>query len=632
MTDTPAYPRFSWRDLRWARIRDVFDERRRLLALLRFGHPRTLAGLCVTVVATVAAAPLTAIFAHHVVAAMSAPPDGMALVWPVAGFAATMLVRQVAEIIARALKASASQRIDGVVRSRVRRIALSPDRIAHLEDPEFHDVAVRAGDQGNTWRVRSPGSAAVGQLEITARTLSAVAMTVVLAAYFPVLAVALLALSVLIRSITRRQWMHLESVKDAATPERRKVDFWADLAAGPEAGKEVRLFGLAGWVSERRLAAHRAWEAHHWQTRRRVLRSQKATFLLAALCAGLALLVPGLAAWAGELSIAELSACLVAAWGIFSISVLGVESYDIDYGKTAVTALRTLEDLTGADRHAHQESAYLPAFPHAPLVRFEDVSFHYPGAAAPVLRGLNLTVRPGERLAIVGGSGAGKTTLVKLLAGLYEPTAGRITADGTDLRSLDATAWRRGMTALFQDFIHYPLTARDNITLAAPEAAGTGDEKLLELVRTGGAQPVLDRLESGLDTELWRTGSDGRDLSGGQWQKLAVIRALHAVQHGRRLVILDEPTAHLDVKAEAQFHEQVIGSVGDASVVLISHRLSTVRPADRIVLLQDGRITEEGSHDDLMALGGEYARLFRLQASRFHEPGDAEREGMEEAR
>ncbi|MGP3933569.1 ATP-binding cassette domain-containing protein [Nonomuraea sp. KM88] len=622
MTDTqPAYPRFSWRDLSLARIQDIFDERRRLLALLRFSRPRTLAALCATVATSVAAAPLTAIFASHAVHAMTAasPEAGLLpLVWPVAGFAAAMLARQAAEVLAWALKASAGRRIDGVVRSRVRRIALRPDRIAHLEDPEFHDVAVRASDQGFTWRIRSPGAAAVGQLEITARTMSAVAMAAVLAAYFPVLAVALLALSVLIRSITRRQWMHLEAVKDAATPERRKVDFWADLAAGSDAAKEVRLFGLAGWVSERRLAAHHAWEAGHWRTRRRVLRSQKATFLLAALCAGLGLLVPGLAAWAGELSIAELSQCLVAVWGILAISAMGGESYDIDYGRTAVTALRKLEDLTGPDRHAPRESA--PPGGPAPLVRFEDVSFRYPGASVPVLRGLSLTIRPGERLAIVGASGEGKTTLVKLLAGLYEPTEGRITADGTDLRSLDATAWRRGMTALFQDFVHYPLTARDNITLAAPEAAPADDERLLELVREGGAQPVLDRLESGLDTELWRTGADGRDLSGGQWQKLAAIRALYAVEHGRRLVVLDEPTAHLDVKAEARFHEQVIGSVGDASVVLISHRLSTVRPADRIVLLREGRITEEGSHDDLMRLGGEYTRLFLLQASRFHRP------------
>ncbi|QFY09410.1 ATP-binding cassette domain-containing protein [Nonomuraea phyllanthi] len=587
-----------------------------------------MAGLFLAVAVIVSAGPLTAVFAHHVVGTISSTEFAFTeVVWPVVGFAAAMLARQAAEIVTSALKASASRRIDGVVRSRVRRIALRPDRITHLEDPEFHDVAVRAGDQGLTWRVRSPGAAAVGQLEITARTLSAMATAAVLAVHFPALAVALLAMSMLIRSMTRRQWTHLEAVKDAATPERRKVDFWADLAAGSEAGKEIRLFGLAGWVSERRLAAHQAWETRHWRTRRRVLRAQKAAFLLSALSAGLGLLVPGLAARAGELSIAELSECLVAVWGILEISVMGGEAYDIDYGRTAVTALHNLESLAGVDRPA----LFASASPHAPLVRFEGVSFQYPGASRPVLEGLDLTIRPGERLAVVGGSGAGKTTLVKLLAGLYEPTAGRITADGTDLRSLNATAWRRGMTALFQDFIHYPLTARDNITLAAPEAVGTRDEKLLELVRAGGAQPVLDRLESGLDTELWRTAGDGRDLSGGQWQKLAAIRALYAVEHGRRLVVMDEPTAHLDVKAEARFHEQVIGSVADASVVLISHRLSTVRPADRIVLLRDGRIAEEGSHDDLMELGGEYARLFRLQASRFQDtakfPDTAEEEG-----
>ncbi|MEU6716759.1 hypothetical protein ABZ897_35285 [Nonomuraea sp. NPDC046802] len=185
MTDAqPAYPRFSWRSLSWSRLRDTFDERRRLLVLLRFSLPRTLAGLFLAVAVMVSAGPLTAVFAHDVVGTISSTEFAFTeLVWPVAGFAAVMLARQAAEIVTSALKASASRRIDGVVRSRVRRIALRPDRITHLEDPEFHDVAVRAGDQGWTWRVRSPGAAAVGQLEITARTLSAVATAAVLAVY-----------------------------------------------------------------------------------------------------------------------------------------------------------------------------------------------------------------------------------------------------------------------------------------------------------------------------------------------------------------------------------------------------------------------------------------------------------------
>ncbi|CAM5597784.1 multidrug ABC transporter permease [Streptomyces purpurascens] len=153
------------------------------------------------------------------------------------------------------------------------------------------------------------------------------------------------------------------------------------------------------------------------------------------------------------------------------------------------------------------------------------------------------------------------------------------------------------------------------------------------MLRLGALEPVLASLESGLDTVLWNSGSGGRGLSGGQWQRLAAVRTLYARSHGRRLVVLDEPTAHLDVKAEARFYDEVVGAVRNASVVLISHRLSTVRSADRIVLLDNGRITEDGSHTDLLKRGGDYGRLFRLQASRFSdgaaEPDATEREGSE---
>ncbi|MER5214796.1 ABC transporter ATP-binding protein [Streptomyces sp. NPDC002838] len=544
---------------------------------------------------------------------MVAGDELAALVWPAAGFAAAMLVRQAGEIFSVAIRAVASKRIDGHVRSEVRRIALRGETIRHLEDPGFHDVATRAGDQGLTWRVRSPGTAAVGQAEVTTRILAALSMAVVLAAYFPLLAVSCLVLSLVVRWMIRRQWMYLESVKDAATPERRKVDFWADLGASPKAALEVRLFGLAGWVSERRLAAHYAWMADYWKIRRKVLRSQKTAAVLAGLSAGPALLVPGLAAVDGDITTGELTSCLVAAWGIFAIANMGPEAFDIEYGKTAVSALGTLRRMS-PERRAGPRAAP----PVAPVVRFERVSFTYPGAERAVLEDLDLTIRPGERLGVVGVSGAGKTTLTKLLAGLYEPTCGQITVDGVDLRTFEADAWRRGMTALFQDFVRYPLSARDNVTLSAPGDPGRDDE-IAKLAQAAGAQAVLDNLESGLDTVLWRTGSDGRDLSGGQWQKLAILRALYAVARGRRLVVLDEPTAHVDVRAEAEFYEKVIGSVGDASVVLISHRLSTVRHADRVVLLKDGHIAEEGTHAELLSVNGEYARLFRLQASRFQQ-------------
>jgi len=253
----------------------------------------------------------------------------------------------------------------------------------------------------------------------------------------------------------------------------------------------------------------------------------------------------------------------------------------------------------------------------APTIRFEDVGFWYPGQRErPVLTGLTLTLRPGETLAVVGPNGAGKTTLVKLLAGLYQPTSGRITVDGTDLADVDIDRWRRGITALFQDFVHYPATAADNVALSAPEALDDEDG-VRAAARRAGATELFDGLPGGLDTSLWREGG-GLDLSGGQWQRLAIARALFAVAHGRRVLVLDEPTAHLDVRTEAAFYERVVSAVGGTvSTVLISHRLATVRPADRIVLLRGGRIEEAGTHDELMALGGGYHRLFTLQAARF---------------
>lgn len=592
-----------------------------MLRLLRSADKGSLTILCATIAVRAVAAPTSAICAGWLVTEMTTGADVAELLPPTIGFAGAMLLRQAAEIVAIALKSVVSRQVDGAVRSTVRLVATRPRDITHLEDPDFHDIAVRAGDQGITWRVRSPGAAGVGQVELLVRMFEVLAMATVLAAHFPWLAAVLLTLSLAIRSITRRQWMFMEAVKDAATPERRKVDYWAELAAGPDAAKEVRLFGLAGWVSARRLDAHYAWMAGYWKIRRRILRSQKTSMLFAATSAAVALLIPGLAVLDGRLSVGQLATCLVAAWGIFTVQAIGLEAFDIDYGRTAVTALEALE----AARFPDAGGSALTG-DHVPEIRFEKVSFSYAGAQRPVLHDLNLTIRPGERLAIVGISGAGKTTLVKLLAGLYTPSEGRILVDGVDLRELDARQWRRRLTALFQDFVRYPLSARDNVTLAAPDAGGDPDrvdDEIRELARIGGAEPLLRELDSGLDTPLWKTGSGGRDLSGGQWQRLGIIRILYAVAKGRQVVVLDEPTAHLDVRAEVEFHERVIGAVKGASVVLISHRLSTVRPADRIVLLGHGRIVEVGNHDELMALGGEYARLFNLQAARFTENGKA---------
>ncbi|MGP3999537.1 ATP-binding cassette domain-containing protein [Streptomyces sp. 8N706] len=250
-----------------------------------------------------------------------------------------------------------------------------------------------------------------------------------------------------------------------------------------------------------------------------------------------------------------------------------------------------------------------------------------------MLSGLDLEIAPGEMIALVGVNGAGKTTLTKLLTGLYQPTGGRITVDGTPLRDLASRAWRDRITVVFQDFVQYELSLRDNVVLGAPNREA--DEALLaDVARQAGITDLVTGTCRGWDTPLSRVFSGGTDLSGGQWQRVALARALYAAACGARLLVLDEPTAHLDVRAEIDVFSRVAAQAGEAGVVLISHRLSAVRKADRIVFLDGGVVTESGSHDELIALGGSYARMYALQADRFaeasepddaHQPGPVER-------
>jgi len=244
------------------------------------------------------------------------------------------------------------------------------------------------------------------------------------------------------------------------------------------------------------------------------------------------------------------------------------------------------------------------------------VRFVYPGPgeATPVLDGFDLTIPAGSSLAIVGQNGAGKTTLAKLLCRLYDPAAGAIEADGVDLRELELTAWRHRISAVFQDFIRFELPLRDNV---AP--GGAPDSTIREALASAGASSFAE-----LDTVLSRAYAGGTDLSGGQWQRVALARALCGVKLGAGVVLLDEPTAQLDVRGEAEIFERILHETSHCTTILISHRFSTVRLADRICVLEQGKVIELGSHDELMALGGRYRTMFDLQAQRFGEATDEE--------
>lgn len=247
-------------------------------------------------------------------------------------------------------------------------------------------------------------------------------------------------------------------------------------------------------------------------------------------------------------------------------------------------------------------------------VRFEDVTFVYPGADRPALSGISLHLRPGSSLALVGENGSGKTTLIKLLTRLYDPTSGRVLLDGLDLKEWDVDVLRKRIGVIFQDFVRYQLLVGENL--------GVGDvdhfddsERWRSSAEKGTAAPFIQAMPDGYQTQLGRWFKGGRELSGGQWQKVALSRAF--MRDEADILVLDEPTAAMDAAAEAEVFEHFRRLTKEKMVILISHRFSTVRKADFIIVVQDGHIVEQGSHEELMETGGHYASLFRLQAEAY---------------
>jgi ABC-type multidrug transport system fused ATPase/permease subunit len=321
------------------------------------------------------------------------------------------------------------------------------------------------------------------------------------------------------------------------------------------------------------------------------------------------------AAAAGRIDLGQVVVYAQVAVGVSAIAFGGL-SWALDGASAPVAAVLRLEAAMGArGALAAPPSAPRPADgTPAREIRFRGVAFAYPGSDRPVLDGFDLTVPAGSSLAIVGQNGAGKTTLAKLLCRLYDPQAGAIEVDGVDLRALDVDSWRARITAVFQDFVRFELPLRDNV---AP--AGAPDDTVRASLAAAGAAGLAD-----LDTPLARGYPGGTDLSGGQWQRVALARALAAVQMGAGLVLLDEPTAQLDVRGEAEIFDRILTATRSVTTILISHRFSTVRHADRICVLEHGRVVELGTHDELMALGGRYRTMFDLQARRFAAETDEE--------
>jgi ATP-binding cassette, subfamily B, bacterial len=420
--------------------------------------------------------------------------------------------------------------------------------------------------------------------------------------------------------------------------QQREVDYAYRLAVDPPAAKEVRLFGLADWVVERFAARRRRFAEILYQERR--LRQRPLGWSLALIVGANAIVFASLArsAAAGDLPLSQLVVFAGAAVGCAS---LAFGEFDWWFRGSAQPIPKVL-DLARAMGPAGEVARGTRPADGLPAreIRFEGVRFAYPGTDALVLDGFELVVPAGQSLAIVGPNGAGKTTLAKLLCRLYDPQGGALRVDGVDLREIDLGAWRSRLAAVFQDYVRYELPLRDNVapfgmgsTPDAPSSApkSLAPEGVVSTTPVGATDAQVQRaLElagagelASLDTVLSRQYEGGTDLSGGQWQRIALARALLAVERGASVVLLDEPTAQLDVRGEAEIFDRILEATRGSTTILVSHRFSTVRHADRICVLEHGKVVELGSHDELMALDGRYRRMFDLQASRFYvEPSD----------
>ncbi len=391
---------------------------------------------------------------------------------------------------------------------------------------------------------------------------------------------------------------------DEVRSAQRDADYAYRLAVDPPASKELRLFGLVRWNIDRFIARRTRLHALQYEATR--LRQRPLTLsVLIVTAANVAVLwAIAAAAAAGRINLGEVVIYAQCAMGTSMIAFGGL-NWALDGASAPVAAVGRLQPaMATAGRlvSGERSAAKLPAR----QIRFRDVTFAYPGGS-PVLDGFDLTIPAGTSLAIVGQNGAGKTTLAKLLCRLYDPQEGAIEIDGIDVRDLDITEWRTRLAAVFQDFTRFELSLRDNV---AP--AGAPDDVVLRALDEAGASRLAR-----LDTVLARGYADGIDLSGGQWQRVALARALCAVKEGAGVVLLDEPTAQLDVRGEAEIFERILAATRHCTTILISHRFSTVRHVDRICVLERGKVVEFGTHAELMALNGRYRTMFDLQAQRF---------------
>jgi len=484
--------------------------------------------------------------------------------------------------------------------------------LSHFEDSAFYDQLERAQRQ-TTGRIGLLGQI----LSLAQDAVTFVSLAGAVLFYSPWL-LALLVVAVVPSFLGETYFTSLEySLLYRWTPQRRHLDYLRYLGASDQTAKEVQMFGLAGWLVDRyRKLARLFFEENRRLSFRKGFAATLLSLLgLAGYYGAYALIL--LRAFTGVITVGTLTflaaafarsrdvtqRLMLTAGNIYEQSLYIKDLFDFFEMKPAITSM--------------PDAPPVPATLQRGIV-FEDVGFRYRGSESWAVRHVNLRLAPGERIALVGENGAGKTTLTKLLARLYDPTEGRILLDGVDLRHYDLASLRSAIAVIFQDFVRYDLRLDENIGVGeidlvrdALDRGTAAHPAIVEAAEKSMASSLLDHLPNGYQQVLGRRFEGGVELSGGEWQKVALARAYI---RKASVVILDEPTAALDARAEYEVFSRFAELVSRQTALLISHRFSTVRMADRVIVLKEGRVVEEGTHDALLAQNGLYAELFSLQA------------------
>jgi len=581
--------------------------RRRLVLL---GVLALAAGLLPTVVILATGQLVRAIPAavEHGFGTPQARPALLAMAGLMSAMALLALCSNALGYLSRALNAAFGLEVHHAVA----RVTLDSPGLAPLEDPAFADQlqAVQDAERRGVLRMSVPALANVAATRL--RGIGAFAVLLGFRWWAPLVLAAAWWL-------TNR--VYLKATENGVTVQLsdgavrlRRAEYLRSLALEAPAAKELRVFGLGRWVVGRYGDAWLAALETMWRSRRANRGLTASAALALAASHALVLGTLGAAVASGDLGTAALLVFVQAVIATVDLGMIGDWQWFLAQSMAVAERVAAVRARVPEPEPEAGPAASRPSAPSAGkvAVRLEGVRFTYRGREHPTLRGLDLEIPAGQSLAVVGENGAGKSTLIKLLCGLYPPDAGRITLDG-GASPLEA---RGRVGVIFQDFVRYPLSLRENVGFGHLPLAG--DEAALRgaLADAGGAE-LLATLPRGWDTVLSREFEGGADLSGGQWQRVALARALAAVRGGAGLLILDEPTASLDVRAETELFERFLELTGEVTTILVSHRLSSVRRADRIVVLDGGRVVEDGTHDQLMRAGGRYAAMFTLQAERF---------------